>query len=68
MPALECIVVDGSGAINVVFLGRRQVAGIDVGTVLVVNGVIGRHRDQLAVVNPEYEIVLGSRPPAASRR
>ena len=68
VPALECIVVDRTGAINVVFLGRRQVAGIDVGTVLVVNGVIGRHRDQLAVVNPEYEIVLASRPPAAARR
>ena len=68
VPALECILVDGSGAINVVFLGRRQVAGIDVGTVMVVHGVIGRHRDQLAVVNPEYEIILSGRPTAAARR
>ena len=60
VPALECILVDSSGAISVVFLGRRRIAGVGVGTILVVNGVIGRHRDQLAVINPEYEIVLSA--------
>ena len=60
VPALECVLVDRAGAISVVFLGRRRIAGVGVGTTLVVNGVIGRHRDQLAVINPEYEIVLAS--------
>ncbi|HZU72919.1 MAG TPA: hypothetical protein VE990_09135, partial [Acidimicrobiales bacterium] len=58
VPALECILVDGSGAISLVFLGRRKIAGIEAGTTLVVNGVIGRHRDRLAVINPDYEILL----------
>ena len=58
VPAFECVLVDHSGAINVVFLGRRGVAGVGVGATLTVSGVIGRHRDQLAMVNPEYDILL----------
>ena len=56
-PALECTLVDGSGAINVVFLGRRAIAGVGPGTVMVVEGTVGRHRGLLAVINPEYELV-----------
>ncbi len=60
---LECTLVDATGAITVVFLGRRQVAGIAVGTRLVVDGVVGEHHGHEAILNPTYEILGGGAPP-----
>lgn len=57
VPTLECTVVDASGAINVVFLGRRAIPGIEPGVWLSVEGMIGRHGGQLAVINPLYRIL-----------
>ena len=57
VPSLECTVVDATGGITVVFLGRRKIAGVHPGTVLRVDGVAGAHHGKLALMNPEYEIV-----------
>ena len=57
---LECTVVDRTGAIDVVFLGRKQVAGIAPGARLVVEGMVGDHRGRLAILNPEYRILAGA--------
>jgi amino acid transporter len=58
VPALECTVTDASRAeLMVVFLGRREVAGIRNGTQLVVEGVIGERRGRLAMLNPKYELL-----------
>jgi hypothetical protein len=58
VPALECTVTDASRAeLMVVFLGRREVAGIRNGTQLVVEGVIGERRGRLAMLNPTYELL-----------
>jgi RecG-like helicase len=54
VPTLECTLVDGSGGITVVFLGRRQVAGIRLGTRMLVDGMAGAHHGKLAVLNPDY--------------
>jgi amino acid transporter len=54
---LELTLVDGTGTINVVFLGRKQIAGIKPGTRLVVDSVVGEHRGHLALLNPYYEIL-----------
>ena len=56
--ALECTVVDGSGAVNVVFLGRRTVPGLEVGTKLTAEGMVGKHDGRLAIINPSYELLL----------
>jgi len=58
---LECTVVDDSGALNVVFLGRRGVPGIELGTQLVAEGMVGRHNGQLAIINPGYELLSSAR-------
>ena len=60
---LECTLVDPTGAMTVVFLGRRRVAGIAVGTRLVVDGVVGEHHGHEAILNPAYEILGGGTPP-----
>lgn len=53
---LECTLVDGSGAVKIVFLGRRTVAGLEIGTKLVVEGMVGKHDGRLAVINPTYDL------------
>ena len=56
---LECTVVDSTGGLAVVFLGRREVAGVHCGTELVVEGMVGEHGGRLAILNPDYEIIPG---------
>ncbi len=51
-PTLELILVDGSGSISVIFLGRRAIAGIGVGTRMAVEGTVGVHKNRLAIMNP----------------
>jgi hypothetical protein len=57
VPTLECVVADDSGSISLVFLGRRQVAGISPGARLVAHGMAGSHIGRLAILNPEYELL-----------
>lgn len=54
---LECTVVDGTGGITVVFFGRRQVAGVHLGTRLVIEGRAGAHHGKLAILNPDYTLL-----------
>lgn len=62
MPTLECVVGDGTGSIAVVFLGRRNVPGIEVGTRIVVEGTVSEHHGRLAILNPDYEILAPEEP------
>src|SRR5207247_10761838 len=54
--ALECTLVDDTGGISVLFLGRRTIAGIEIGTSLTVEGMVVDHHGRLAIMNPVYEI------------
>jgi len=57
-PSLEVTLVDAAGdALDVIFLGRRRVPGIQPGSRLVVTGRVGRHAGRLAILNPFYEIL-----------
>jgi hypothetical protein len=56
-PTIELLLVDAGGAISVVFLGRRTIAGIAVGTKLSVEGTVGVHRSRLALLNPVYRLL-----------
>ncbi len=55
-PSLECTVTDETGAMCVVFFGRRDVAGVRIGAALWVEGMAIEHRGRLAIVNPVYEL------------
>ncbi|MCB1002842.1 MAG: amino acid permease [Acidimicrobiales bacterium] len=57
VPTLECTLADESGAILVVFLGRREVPGVVVGAHVRVQGVVGEHHGRLALLNPAYELL-----------
>jgi hypothetical protein len=56
VPAVEVILADGTGAVSVIFLGRRQVPGIDVGTRLRATGMVGERGGRLAILNPTYRL------------
>ncbi len=56
--SLECVLIDHSGhTITLVFLGRRSISGITSGSLLVAEGMVGKHRNKLAMINPSYELL-----------
>jgi hypothetical protein len=60
-PTLECVLVDKSGAaITLVFLGRRSIAGLQGGTRMVAEGMVGKHKGKLAMINPTYQLLSAS--------
>jgi hypothetical protein len=66
-PALECTLVDASGAeLTLVFLGRREIAGIRTGTKIVAEGMVGERRGRLAMLNPDYQLLAVAEPEAAA--
>ena len=56
-PALEVELRDGSGAVTLVWLGRRQIPGIDPGRTLKVWGRISCHEGKRLIYNPRYELM-----------
>jgi RecG-like helicase len=56
VPTLEAELFDGSAAIELVWLGRRRIAGIEPGRRLLAHGRVGVHEDRLAIYNPWYEL------------
>ena len=55
--ALEVELYDGSGELSVLWLGRRTIPGLTLGSRLVVEGVLGLDRDRRRVVNPTFEFL-----------
>lgn len=56
-PALEVELRDGSGAVTLVWLGRRQIPGIDPGRTIKIWGRISCHEGRRLVYNPRYELL-----------
>ena len=56
VPALEAELYDGTGSLSVVWLGRRQIAGIAPGRRIRVHGRVCETEGRPAVFNPRYEI------------
>jgi hypothetical protein len=54
---LECTLVDETGGLTVIFMGRRQIAGVRVGRRLEVEGMVLESRSMLAIMNPEYTLL-----------
>jgi RecG-like helicase len=55
--SLEVLLYDGTGEITVVWMGRRSIPGLTLGTKVVVGGVLGEHRGQRRLVNPAFEFI-----------
>jgi RecG-like helicase len=53
--ALEALVTDGTGELRVIWMGRRSIPGLTLGTKVVVEGLVADHRGERRVVNPSFE-------------
>jgi hypothetical protein len=42
--------------LTVIFMGRRQIAGVHVGCNMEVEGMVLEHRGMLAIMNPGYTL------------
>jgi len=56
-PVLEIELWDESGGITLQFLGRREIAGLEVGTELRAEGMVGEENGALKILNPSYELL-----------
>jgi RecJ-like exonuclease len=57
VPTLEAELFDGTDSIDLVWLGRRRIAGIEPGRRVVARGRIGEHNGRKAIYNPWYELL-----------
>jgi RecG-like helicase len=53
--SLEAILSDGTGEVTVVWMGRRTIRGLSLGTRLVVDGLLAEQRSEKRMVNPSFE-------------
>lgn len=56
VPALEAALYDGSATVQVVWLGRRKIAGIVTGASVVVHGRLTSQSGVPTIFNPSYEL------------
>ncbi|EAP98864.1 hypothetical protein JNB_01810 [Janibacter sp. HTCC2649] len=57
MPVLVAELFDGDRSVNLVWIGRRRIAGIEPGVFLVADGRVAMVKGQPAIFNPTYQIV-----------
>jgi hypothetical protein len=58
-PTLEVELYDGSGSVTLIWLGRREIAGISPGRQLRATGRITSNEHKRVIFNPRYELILG---------
>lgn len=56
VPTLQAELFDGSAAIDLVWLGRRRITGIEPGRWVMAKGRVGVHEGRHAIYNPWYEL------------
>lgn len=59
VPALEAELADGSGSVTLLWLGRREIAGIKPGQWLRVSGLVSCRDGRRIIYNPRYELTVG---------
>lgn len=55
--AVEAELYDGSGALALIWLGRRQIIGIEPGRRILVEGLVGEVHGARRMFNPRYELL-----------
>ncbi len=59
VPALEAELFDGTGSVALIWLGRREIAGIEAGRWLRVEGLVACTDGRKVMYNPTYELAVG---------
>jgi len=55
-PTFEAEVFDGTGHLTLVWLGRRSLAGVEVGRMIEARGRVTSPRNHPIIFNPDYEL------------
>jgi cytochrome c-type biogenesis protein CcmE len=55
-PSLQAELWDGSGSVDVVWIGRRRIAGIEPGRVIKAEGRMTQRDGRRVMFNPRYEL------------
>lgn len=66
VPTLEAKLFDGTDTLELVWLGRRRIAGIEPGRRVVARGRVGEYDGRLAIYNPWYELLPAAHDGARS--
>jgi hypothetical protein len=56
-PSLQAELWDGSGIVDVIWIGRRRIPGIEPGRVIRANGRISEREGRRVIFNPKYELL-----------
>ena len=56
VPALEAELCEGPGRIDLIWLGRASIPGIEPGSTVVAEGRLGVRRGRATMFNPRYEL------------
>jgi amino acid transporter len=57
-PTLEVEIWDETGGVSLHFLGRREIAGLEVGSQLRAEGMVGEEEGSIVILNPSYELLV----------
>jgi amino acid transporter len=57
-PTLEVEIWDETGGVSLHFLGRREIAGLEVGSQLRAEGMVGEEEGSMVILNPSYELLV----------
>jgi hypothetical protein len=60
LPTLEADLYDGSDLVTLVWLGRRQIAGIEPGRLVTARGRLAVRDQRKVIYNPYYELEIAS--------
>jgi amino acid transporter len=64
-PSVVATVTDGTGHLDLLFLGRADVGGIRLGATLTASGMAAAHRHRLTMINPVFELHSTGHAPGA---
>jgi two-component system, OmpR family, sensor histidine kinase KdpD len=65
--ACRCVLADGTGELDLLFVGRAGIAGLAAGIRCSIHGVVAARGSRLAVWNPRYQVLPGEDSPDGSR-
>ena len=61
--AYRCVLADGTGELDLLFLGRAAIAGLAAGARCCIEGVVAARGGRVAVWNPRYQVQPAEAPP-----
>ena len=58
LPTLQVEIWDETGGVSLQFLGRRDIAGLEVGSQMRAEGMVGEDEGAMVILNPSYELLV----------